>query len=218
MFAKFVRAAALVAICASLQAANLLDDPGFESATGGGQVSNSSWTLNVNVPDAVNSAAQFQTAAFAANSGATGVWFKSFAGDAAGTQAQATLSQTVAAGAGEYGLTFFAKLEEFFSAAAMSVILSSNMGDSATFDILALAANDGNWAQHGIFGFTASAGTTMLTVQAVMQDGFDPGMNPQLLLLDDFDLSQTATVPEPGTLLLTGLGAVWLSTRLRRAA
>ena len=144
-------------------------------ATGGGQTSNSNWSRVVNFPGTVEGSAQFQTASFAANSGSTGVWFKSFEGnqkpgDAA---ANATLMQTVASGPGTYDLTFFARREANFSASAMFVQLNTDGGDSELFDLLSLLVpNDGNWNQYGIFDFIASPGTTKLTVEAVMDGGF----------------------------------------------
>jgi len=55
-------AASIVSLSAQ---ATLLNNPGFEAATGGGQTSNSSWVLSVNLPDWVNSSAQFQDAPWA---------------------------------------------------------------------------------------------------------------------------------------------------------
>lgn len=217
MFCRLALILCLLCGAGSLRAVNLLDDPGFESATGGGQTSNSNWSLAVNFPDTLGASAQFQTASFAANSGLTGVWFKSFEGDPAGTLANATLSQTVAGGAGTYDLSFFAKRESGFDANAMFVRLSTDMGDMETFNLLSLLVpNDGSWNAYNIFDFVASAGTTMLTVDAIMEGGFNSLANPQSFLMDDFNLDdRAATVPEPATILLTGIGALWLFRRRR---
>jgi hypothetical protein len=190
-------------------------------ATSGGQTSNSNWSLIVNFPDTVGSSAQFQTASWAAQSGSTGVWFKSFEGNQnpGDPPADATLSQTVASGAGTYDLTFFAKREANFSAIAMFVRLSSNAGDTATYNLLSiLVPNDGSWNQYSILGFVAAPGTTSLTVEVVMDDGVFVPANPQSFLLDDFNLDDgRSEIPEPGTVLLTGVGVLCLVMRRRLA-
>ena len=196
---------ALLAVCLggwlTTQAqANLLDDPGFELATGGGQVSNSNWSLAVNFPDGVEDSAQFQDAPWASNPlgvEGVGVWFKAFEGNQAAGDAlaEATLSQTVAAGPGMYDLSFYVRHEENFTAGAMTVALSSDQGDLATFDLLA-TPNDGEYNQFSIDGFVAGAGTTNLTIEVIMEEGTDAMVNPQSLMVDDFDLS---VVPEPST-------------------
>jgi hypothetical protein len=153
----------------------------------------------------------------------TGVWFKSFEGnlgrDGRELEADATLMRTVAGAAGTYDLTFYAKREVGFSSSAMFVRLSTDVGDTEMFDLLSLLVpTEGSWNQYGIFDFIASAGTTVLTVEAVMDGGFLSRVNPQSFMVDDFDLrSGTPSVPEPGTLLLTGIGAFWLLKRRRPA-
>jgi hypothetical protein len=214
-------AAACLAATAAHAQVNLLNDPGFEAATTATQTSNSNWTLNANFPDGVGSAAQFQFAPWASNPlgvAGTGVWFKAFEGNQApegiDPPAEATLSQTVAAGPGLYDLSFFVRRETNFTASAMTVVLSSDVGDSATFDILASAPNDGAYNQMAINNFMAGPGATSLTVVATMDDGVVGPANPQSLMLDDFNLS---LIPEPATagLAVTALALAALTRRRR---
>ncbi|QDT69087.1 hypothetical protein MalM25_20140 [Planctomycetes bacterium MalM25] len=202
-------AAALLPVAAN---ANLLDDGGFEAATGNTQTSNSDWSLVVGMPN--GPAAQFQDAPWASNplgSPGIGMWFRGFEGaDGSTGGANATLSQTVAAGPGDYDLIFWVRHETNFAATSANVILSSDQGDSVSFDLLG-TANDGAYNQYGITGFVASAGTTELTVQAVMTEGVDAGVNPQSMMLDDFSL--TAGIPEPTSVLLALCGLAGLATR-----
>ena len=212
-------AAVILVSFATPSNAALLDDPGFEAATTGTQTSNSDWVLTVNFPDAVQPAAEFREG-FAAQSGNMGVWFRSFEGAQAPGDllANAELMQMVAAVPGIYDLTFWLNHETNFTAAAAFVELSTDAGDSTTFDMLATPTGIG-FAQYGILNFVASPGTTKLTVRAVMTDGAIAQANPQSILLDDFDLTGPPAIPEPGSvgLLVGGLLAL-ACLRRRRAA
>ncbi|MCA9260447.1 MAG: PEP-CTERM sorting domain-containing protein [Planctomycetales bacterium] len=194
--------------------ANLLDDPGFEAATHDSQTSNSAWTLTDTDGDDTVQPAKFWDASWASNpldQEGTGVWFRAFLGNDT-APVDATLSQTVAAGPGVYDLSFFVRHETNYLADSASVILSSDAGDSATFDLLG-SANDGAYNQYSIANFVASAGTTALTVDVTMIGGRDAMANPQSLMVDDFALT---SVPEPAALALAGLAVAGALARRRR--
>jgi len=207
-----IAAAALGLMLPAAASANLLDDPGFEAATGSSTVSNSNWVLTTNNPDGGEPSVQFQFAPWASNplgEDGTGVWFRSFRGTEATELANGEVAQTVNAGPGTYDLSFFVRHETNFTAEAAFVELSSDAGDVATFDLLA-TPNDGAYTQFSIEDFVASAGTTSLTVRAVMEGGVNPGVNPQSLFVDDFNL-----VPEPASALLVGAGLLAAARRRR---
>jgi hypothetical protein len=224
MFAAF---AALALLAAQAQA-NLLDDPGFEAATGGTQTSNSAWTLTANFPDPVDppveteGSAQFQFANWSSYPpGAPpgmGVWFKSFKGDdpAVGPAAlaHADLSQSaVAADAGNYVLSYWAKRETNFLAGNADPTwltqLSSSGGGSSTVDMLAAVPNDGQWHQLQLILAGVNSGDT-LTVRTVMANGHDAGANPQSGFVDEYELR---LVPEPTALVLACFGVLGLRRR-----
>lgn len=210
--------AGLVLCLAGTASANLLDDPSFEAATGGGQMSNSAWMLDVNFPDGVEGSAQFQDAPWASNLlgvDGVGVWFKAFEGNQGPDDepADANLRQTVDTGPGIYDLSFWVRHEANFTAASMAVSLSSDQGDEAMFDLLSDTPADGEYNQFSINDFVASAGTTSLTVQVTMEDGIDAQANPQSMMVDDFSLT---VVPEPGAIVLAALAGLGILAAGRR--
>lgn len=207
----------------SLAFANLLDDPGFEAATPGGQTSNSNWSLNVNFPDTeppspTEGSAQFQEAAWASNPNGTsgkGVWFKAFKGDPdPGIGADADLSQSVVATvSGDYSLSFYARKETNFTASVWDATVSSDgTGGSASLDLLTAAPADGSWNQYFLSLTGVTAGDT-LSVSVVMDNGVDAMANPQSAFVDDFDLH---AIPEPASFALLGLGSLGMLLRRRR--
>lgn len=208
----------ILALIGTMAQANLLDDPGFETATGGGQTSNSDWTLTVNFPDGSDGAAQFQEAPWASYPPSdTGVWFKPYEGNQSGggdPLADATLSQTVtAAVGGDYALTFFAKIDPNFTADIFEVILSSTgTGGTDTVDLLSVT-KDGAFYQYNLNLLGVTAGD-QLTVTGLMDDGTDALLNPQSAFLDEFSLTPRNSVPTPAPLALLGIGLV--ATMFRR--
>lgn len=221
------------AVCGDL-GDECLDDPTFDLATGGGQVSNSAWVLTVDFPDSDDSA-QFQggfanaeNGSGGAGDGGNGIWFKSFLGNRGGDTniptANADITQSLIAPTdGSYLLTFVAGRESNFTAGEFSVSLSSNgTGGSASIDLLSapmIEGNIGGGASPALGGNPFSlqldgvtAGDT-LTVSGAMVDGVDfnaPG--GQSAFLDKFSLS---AVPEPGTGLLISLGSLIVLSRRR---
>lgn len=206
-------------LSAALAHASLLDDPGFALATGGGQTSNSAWTLTVNFPDGAEDAAQFQTAPWASDAAdpndgvGTGVWFKSFEGALGGNLADATLEQVLGnSTGGTYELTFSAKREANFSAGAWYAELSSSgTGGTDSVDLLAVTPNDGTWNSYSLTLIGVTPGDD-ITVRVVMDGGYSPGVNPQSAFVDNFILT-----PEPASLALLGMGVVCAGACRRRA-
>lgn len=226
-------AAALLTAPASAQ--NLLDDGSFTAATGGGQTSNSAWTLTVNFPDGMGSAAQFQGGFANAENGSggpgdggTGIWFKSFEGAQGGSAeplAQANLTQSVVAPSdGDYVLNFVAGREGNFTAGEFSVSLSSSgSGGSTAIDLLVapmILGNIGGGVSPALGGnpfslqlLGVNAGD-ILTVTGEMVDGVDFNMpGGQSAFLDQFSLT---LIPEPATGLLACLAGLGLVVWRRR--
>ena len=216
----YCNALAFCLLTTSAVSANLLDDPGFELATGGTQTSNSAWTLTVNFPDGVSSAAQFQTAPWASdpadpNDGVgTGVWLKAFEGNQIGGEptADATLTQTVGnVVGGTYELTFSVKRELNFTARQWFAELNSNgTGGTDTLDLLAVVPTDAAWHTYTLSLAGVSAGDDV-TVRVEMRDGVDAQVNPQSAFIDNFVLT-----PEPCSLTLLGIGTALIGLRRRQ--
>ncbi len=168
---------------------------------------------------------RFQKAGFTDHVGVDavgGMWFRGFQGDNGsnpGIFVDASAWQDVAAGPGSYLLSFFEKHERNFTADSATVEMIFYQGGgggtalgSASFDLLASPStftDPENWVQRSLPG-VAPAGTDTIRVLAQMDNGRDShiaGFNPQSMMLDGFSL----TVPEPGTIVLLGLGALSLA-------
>lgn len=197
--------------------ASLLHDPGFELADPLTQNSNSNWALNVNVLPGMfgGPAATFSTGASFAQSGDIGIWFRSYLGNNM-VGAEAELIQTIAAGPGAYSLSFWVKKDAFFTADEARVEIFSDAGDFAQFDLLADMPAGPLYTQLFIPNFMASAGTTTVTVRAMMVNGVFGPDNPQSVLLDNFDLTGPSSVPAPPSLVLVATGLALLTARRRR--
>ena len=202
-----------------------LDDPSFELATSGGQTSNSDWVLTTNFPSGmapVDPGAQFQTGAFAASDGATGVWFRGFEGiqNVGEPPVDADITQVVTVPApGTYQLTFDSAREIVWTAAGFDAILSSSSGPSVTLDLNAATYNDtGNMESNPtMFSLLLPgvlAGDT-LTVSVVVDDAIDNKDIPQggrSAFVDNFSLSR---VPEPACIALGLIGLLGLMGLVR---
>ena len=192
---------------------NILDDPGFAVATTGTPMSNSNWSLIVNLPDGIDHAAEFHDAGFAsdpADVGNTfGVWFRPFEGgqNPGDPLAQAELAQVVSnVGGGDYSLTFSVKREAFMQASAWVASLSSSgTGGGDQIDLLASVPNDGTWVTRMMDLSGVSPGDD-LTVSIFMTDGQVAPANPQSGFVDNFRL-----VPRGGDpVAVPALGGVGL--------
>jgi hypothetical protein len=198
----------------SVQAQNLLQDPSFDLSTPESQT-NPHWTLDVDFPDGVGSAAQFQDAPWASNPTGTegiGVWLKAFEGnqaDGGDPPANATLYQEVMAPAGDYELSFFYRKETNYQAESTFVELLEDGSQIGLVDLTGVDTG-GIFEQFSLNGSTAG-GT--LRVQAKMVNGTDAMANPQSAMFDDFNL---AVVPEPSSSLLMVLGMAVLMLCRRR--
>jgi len=144
---------------------DLLEDPGFELATGGGQASNSAWVLDVNFPDGVTGAANFQEAPWAARTGDVGLWFRAFEGNQ------------------NPGVDPPAAAKIFQDFGAGGVLL-----ESVSLDLNPLSPNDGSWNMYMVSG-RAPAGTQTVRAFAEMIGGVDALLNPQSAFLDDMDMT-----------------------------
>jgi hypothetical protein len=191
---------------ATLVAADeLLEDPGFELATSGGQESNSAWVLTVNYPDGVQAAAQFMTAAFASNPNGTpgtGIWLRSYLGevDPGDGTADAEIRQDVPGTEGvEYTMSAWFKKESNYTAAATRigiVFLDGAMTilDTSEVDVQVLHPGDGSWIEYPVIA-TAPAGTAVVRVFGEMVGGSNSSVNPQSAFFDDFSLTGDFSVP-----------------------
>lgn len=184
-------------------AQNLLEDPSFDLSTPD-TASNPFWILDVNMPDGVGLAAQFQDAPWASNptgSPGIGLWMKAFEGNQAGggdPPANATLYQDVTAMAGDYELSFFYRKEANYQAESTTVELFENGTQIGLVDLT--SADTGGIFEQFFLSGTTSGGT--LRVQAKMVNGTDAMANPQSAMFDDFSLT---VVPEPASGTLAGL-------------
>ena len=163
----------------------LVDDGSFADAVTGTQTSGSDWLLTVQ-----GSAAQFQTAAWAASEGDTGVWFQGFRGSAS-HPVDAQLRQVVTAPtSGDYTLRFDAKVESDFPSVVDGFrvsITSNGTGGTAMIDLLAAPA-DAMFHSYTLQLDGVTAGD-QLTLLAEMIDA-SGGSGPELSgMLDGFVLS-----------------------------
>jgi len=234
---SFLAASLAALLLPAMAQGQLLDDGDFSNATSGSTTSGSDWSLDINLPDTTNRAAQFQTGfANAQNTGVggpqspgtgAGVWFRAFEGaqDPGQDPAQATLTQSILApSTSDYRLDFVAGRETFFTADAFSVTLEANLAGSVSVDLLAASIPDGNLGggSSGNPGGTpfilkltgVTAGET-ITVTGQMLNGVDvdPESGGQSAFLDSFSLTE---VPEPGSALLATLAAFGFLVRRRR--
>lgn len=171
-------------------AAPLLNDGSFETGVSGTQNGSSNWSMTSNTPVATSTdALTYQTAPWASTSGATGLWFRGFAGRP-GDLANGSVTQAVTATAdGDYTLTFYARVEADFDASSMKITLaSSGGGGTDTVELLTESPKDGQWRT-----FTATlTGVTagdQITIAAEMISAFAPASGPnQSTLIDNFFL------------------------------
>lgn len=192
-------------LAATAEAQNLLQDPGFESATSGGQTSNSPWVLTVNFPDGVGAAAQFQTATWASNPGGsagTGVWIRSFEGIGMPGEppANAVLYQDVSVTPGmEYHVSAWYKQETFHTTTSTRIGIeffdgSSMSLGSSVLELNMLHPGDGSWIEFSTSA-VAPTGTVMARAFGEMIDGVVGAGNPQSGFFDDFMLVEDPKVP-----------------------
>ena len=197
----------------SASADNLLLDPSFDASAPASQT-NPNWTLDVNCPDGVGSAAQFQDAGWASNPVGTpgvGVWSKPFEGmQAAGDPpANATLWQDVSGPAGEYDVSFFYRKEANYTSESTLVELLEDGTRIGHYDLTNIDPTDG--FEEFSFSGTSAGGT--LRVQASMLNGTVALANPQSSMFDDFSL---IVVPEPSGITILMLGLLSILGRRRR--
>lgn len=220
-----------VFLASSAQAQNLLADPSLELATGGGLVSNSAWMATSDLVE--GPAGQFQSAGWASNprgsttNGSLGYWLRSFRGTEA-APADAELYQDVSAGAGEYSFGAFVYHEINFSAAEAGIEATAYSGGvggtvTGTSVIDLFSTPEGPISEGGTIDnfaeslstLVAGPGTDTIRLRVYMEDGYNAGVDPQSVLLDDFSLT---AVPEPasGSLMIALTIAVGLVMRRRR--
>jgi hypothetical protein len=196
-------------LVATATAQNLLDDPGFELATSGGQTSNSAWVLNVNFPDGVDPAAQFQTAPWSSNptgTPGTGIWLRSFEGNQShgDPPADATIFQDVAGSGGiEYIVSAWYKQEPFHETQSTHIGIAFFDGSSlplgeVTLELSDLHPGNSTWIQYFIVAEAPGSTATIRTFGG-MVDGVDALMNPQSAFFDDFSLTVAPPTPVEAT-------------------
>lgn len=219
----FMCAAVLsLAVFATTAQANLLDDGGFENSTPNSQTSGSAWTVTTNDPNDGTAGGIFSDGGWAVKEGTRGFWFQSFQGsnDPNGTPPRdLDLAQDVVAPQnGDYDLFFWVAREANVAATSLTASLSSSgTGGSTSVDLLTATYNDnlnfadgdGTRFQLSLTGVTA--GDT-LTTSVALVGGVDAGINPQSLMVDNFNLQ----VPEPASIALIGMGLMGVSVLRRK--
>jgi len=194
-----------LALSTTATAGNLLEDPSLELATPGTQTSNSAWVLDVNFPDGINPAAQFQEAtwaSFPADEAGVGLWYRSFEGEQSPGDPAATaiLYQDVPGTEGvEYEVIAMYKEEAFYTAKATLLGLrfySAGMTllGSQEIDVALSHPGDGSWVAYATSA-VAPAGTATVRVFAEMVDGLTSPDNPQSAFFDAFALYMMGTTP-----------------------
>ena len=185
------------------------DDPATELLTNGGIDDQPGsgldfWTIVTDDPENPDNDEIIRTAGFANRTpgGAEGLWLSSFFGED-GAEVDGALSQTVPAEVGgEYTLTGWSLWEANYTAESTFMELAflddggSVIGDLAFLDLRDEQMTDGEWRQHTVVG-VAPEGAVSVRVTAGMENGSNPGANPQSAFFDDFVLT-LATTGQPG--------------------